>query len=146
MSPPQLYEVDVPAGFVPQVALAFGTDGVAATPVDRTSPLPVFTTLAASQSAPLQGTTGVSGSLGPFAPELARPIYLRLSGTWVGTVTVLRSTDNGATRFALTLGGSAWGVFTANVNETVAEEGVAGATYYLDVQLTSGTIAYRMEQ
>lgn len=94
----------------------------------------------------LAGTMGASGVAGPFAPALSRPINLRLSGTWVGTVALKRSIDGGTTKDALTVGGDVWGVFTANCNEPVWEESEVGATYYLEFARTSGTLVYRVAQ
>ena len=62
-------------------------------------------------------------------------------GTWM-----LRSTDGGTTRLPMTIGGSGWGSFQGNCNEPVAEESVAGATYYLAIAVTSGTLSYRVTQ
>ncbi|HEX7820767.1 MAG TPA: hypothetical protein VF463_09125 [Sphingobium sp.] len=146
MCPPETPEVDAPAGFVPQFAIAFGADGAAARAVDQGSPLPVAASFGVARSTPLAGSSGIAGSFGPFLPDLGRPIHLVLSGTWVGVVTVQRSTDGGVTRLPLTAGGGAWGQYSANANEAVAEESVATATYYLDVQISSGTVAYRLEQ
>lgn len=139
-------EIDAPAGYVPQVALSFGADGAAATAVDLTSPLPVSSTLRPATSGALAGTaTGVLLA-GPFAPELGRAIVLTLQGNWTGLVRLLRSTDAGATRNPLTAAGQPWAQFSANCNEAVAEESVAGATYYLDLAVASGSLTYRLEQ
>jgi hypothetical protein len=138
--------VDAPAAFAPLQAVTFGSLGGAAVPVDAAHPLPVSTRPVAAQSTPLAGSAGASGLIGPFLPELGRPVWLSLSGSWSGTVTVRRSVDGGATTQPLTLGGAAWASFTANANEPVAEEHEAAATYYLDVQIGSGTLAYRVSQ
>jgi hypothetical protein len=96
--------------------------------------------------------TGVSGStaadvvVGPFTPKPGKPIVLTLSGTWTGTVTVKRSVDGGTTKTALTAGGEAWGVYTGNVNEPVWEESESQATFYLDIDRTTGTVEYRISQ
>jgi hypothetical protein len=71
---------------------------------------------------------------------------LQLSGTWTGTVKLLRSSDGGTTKLPLTLAGAAWGQFTANCCEPVWEESETAATLWLDVALTSGTLAYRLAQ
>lgn len=110
------------------------------------TPLPVAQAWRASETLPLSGSTSASGVIGPLSPDLGRPVWLTLSGTWSGTVTVKRSVDGGASKQALTLAGSPWAVFTANVQEPVAEESVSGAAYYLDVALSSGTLMYRMGQ
>ena len=102
--------------------------------------------MAAAGSTPLAGSSSASGSFGPFVPELGRPIRLTTAGTWTGSVQLLRSTDGGTTRLPLTAGGQGWGSYTANANEAVTEESESGATYYLGVTLSSGTISYRMAQ
>lgn len=98
------------------------------------------------QSSPLAGAASASGVLGPFVPGLDSPINLTLSGTWAGTVRLLRSTDAGATKIPVTLAGGTWGEFTSNVNEPVWEEGEAGVTFYLQFERISGTLNYRMAQ
>jgi hypothetical protein len=108
-----------------------------------------FPAMTASGVTPLAGTSSTTEVVGPFVPQLGRPIWLTLdfaTGSFVGTVTVKRSIDGGSTKHGLTLGGAADGVYTAFVNEQVAEETEAGATYYLDIARTSGTLAYRMAQ
>lgn len=138
--------IQAPAGFVPVQALSFGGIGGTATAVDGDNPLPVATRLGAAGTAPLAGTAAASGTVGPFAPQLGRPVWLTLSGSWTGTVQLMRSEDGGATLLPLTLAGAPWGSFTANCNEPVAEETVAGATYHLALTLGSGSVTYRVAQ
>lgn len=138
-----------PGGFAPSVALAFGALGESVTQVDASNPLPVGVRLpeaSPSTSTPRAGTASVSTMVGPFVPQLARAIWLTLSGTWAGTAQLLRSTDGGATKLPLTIAGASWGSFTANGNEPVAEESDAAATYYLSITLTSGSVTYRVAQ
>jgi hypothetical protein len=71
---------------------------------------------------------------------------LTLSGTWTGTVKLLRSVDGGTTRLPVTSAGLPYGAFTANACEPVWEESEAAALLYLDVTLASGTVTYRMGQ
>ena len=98
-------------------------------------------------SAALAGTATVSGALGPFTPELGRPIWVTLSGVWAGTVQLLRSTDGGATKLPITYpDGSARASWTGAVNAPVAEETCAGATYFLQFTRTSGTLTYEVRQ
>jgi len=141
-----LHPVTAPAGAVPELALAFaGSDGNATT-VSAASPLPVLATPQPATSAPLAGTAAASGTVGPFLPQLGRPIWLTLTGTWSGTATLLRSADGGATRLPLTVAGQPWGVFSANGQEPVMEESSAEASYYLFFQLQSGSAGYRVSQ
>ncbi|BBD99733.1 hypothetical protein SAMIE_1032340 [Sphingobium amiense] len=138
--------VTSPAGFVPETAISFGERDTPATPVSAQSPLPVAQWMTAAIAAPLAGSTAASAVSAAFIPDLGRPIWISLSGNWIGTVTVRRSVDGGATRLPLTVAGAPWGVFTANAQEAVGEESVAGARWYVDVALTSGSVDYRMEQ
>ena len=138
--------VNAPAGFVPEYAIAFGTQDGPAVAVDAANPLPTSATIVPALSAPLVGTAATTSTVGPFTPQLGRAIWLTLSGTWTGTAQLLRSTDGGTTKLPLTAGGQSWGSFTANCNEAVAEESVSGATYYLAVTLASGSLGYRVAQ
>ena len=137
--------IDIPASFVPAVAISTGQPGSEARFVDAANPLPVRP-VRGTAPAPLAGSASASAQVGPFLPELDRPIRLGLSGSWTGRVRLLRSIDGGATREPLTLAGASWASFTANANEVVAEESVAGASYYLDLAISAGTIAYRVAQ
>lgn len=137
--------IQSPASYVPSRATAFADVDGTALVVSSASPLPV--TLAATQgAAALAGSTAASGVLGPYQPVLDRAVVLALSGTWAGTVRVLRSTDSGSTKLPLTVGGAAWAQFTAACCEPVWEESDGAARLYLDVVLTSGTLVYRMAQ
>ena len=138
--------IDVPAPFVPAVGLSFGQPGADAVFVDAANPMPVRLARGPAAAIPLAGSASTSGRVGPFVPELDRPIHFTLSGSWSGRVRVLRSVDGGTTLDALTLAGEPWGVFTANANEPIAEESVAGASYYLELSLLGGTVIYRVTQ
>lgn len=139
--------VDAPAGFVPVGAIGFDAIGDPAVPVSASNPLPVRAATAAAGSAPLSGTASASTVAGPFLPELGRAIVLTLSGSWSGSVQLLRSVDGDATQLPLTASdGSPKARWTGNLNAAVAEESVAGASYWLAVTITSGTVSFRMEQ
>lgn len=139
-------DVEIPAGFVPQYAMAFGAVDGPAMAVHAGNPLPVRAVRQPALTPALAGSLTASGVAGPFLPELDRPIWVTLSGDWTGTVELLRSTDGGATIFPLTAGGARWARFTANANEAVADESEAGATYYLSATLLGGTLTYRVAQ
>jgi hypothetical protein len=139
-------DVEIPAGFVPQYAVAFGAVDAPAVAVNAGNPLPVRAVSQPSTATVLAGSIAASGTVGPFVPELDRPIRLTLSGSWSGTVEVRRSIDAGAVKLPLTIAGDLWGRFTANANEAVAVENEAAATYYLVVTLTAGTLTYRVAQ
>jgi hypothetical protein len=138
--------VMAPASFVPEHALAFADPAGNAVAVGADNPLPIRAAIRPSGIAPLSGSTASSGSFGPYAPALGRQMVVSLSGSWSGTVQLLRSIDGGATRLPLTAGGQSWATFTGNCNEPFGEEGEAGATYWLSVSLTSGTLTYRVAQ
>ena len=138
--------VGSPGGFVPAYGIAFGAAGSPAVPVEPVNPLPVAQTVVAAASIALAGSTSATGAAGPFTPVLGRMIWLTLTGNWTGTVTVQRSIDGGITRLPMTVAGQPWASFTANANEAIGEESVAGASWYLQITLTAGTLAYRVQQ
>lgn len=139
-------EVEVPAGFVPQYAMAFGAVDAPAVAVHQDNPLPVQAVRKPATSSPLTGTTTTSGLIGPFVPELERPIWITLGGEWSGSVELLRAANGGEAPLPLTAGGARWGRFTANANEAVADESEAGAHYYLSATLLGGALTYRVAQ
>lgn len=138
--------IALPAGYVTGQAIAYTTAADHAVLVSATAPLPVAQTRVAAAVTPIAGSTSVTATVGPFAPELSRPIWLTLAGVWTGSAQLLRSTDGGTTKLPLTAAGVAYGAFTGNVNEAVAEESCAGATWYLAVTLSAGTLTYRVAQ
>lgn len=140
-------EVRIPSAYVVPNAVAFGLAGDEASLVTAATPLPVTLSHAADAApAALTGSTAASIVAGPFEPQPNRPIWARLTGSWTGSVTVQRSTDGGATKLPLTIGGQSWASFTANAQEVVAEESEAGASYYLAITLSAGTLGYRVSQ
>ena len=134
-----------PAGYVPQMAVAFANASGEAEIVSAGNPIPVQEQ-PFSPAPALVGTLSASGIVGPFQPRPGRAVVLTLSGTWAGSVRLVRSTDGGATKFPVTAGGLSWGLFTGNICEPVWEESEAAALLYLDASLTSGTLSYRMGQ
>ena len=110
----------------------------------------------AATSVALTATIGdtVAHLLGPLTPQLNRQIWVTLNATVQasGTAQLLRSTDGGTTRLAITRQGVAIGTFTFNsmtgaiVNEPVQTETDASATYYLAITLTAGAVSVRMAQ
>jgi hypothetical protein len=139
--------ITAPAGYYPPFALVFADGAGDGVLVDIENPLPVTVVeLELEGAAPLTGSTSASGVLGPFTPAGSTPIWLSLSGTWTGTVALRRSIDGGATKLPLTAGGQPWATFSANACEPVAQDNESGATYYLAITLTSGTLTYRLAQ
>lgn len=133
-----------PASYIPVQAVAFALPDGNSSLVSAGQPLPVTTVAPAAM--PLAGTATATGQLGPFLPAAGRPVVLSLSGSWVGTVRVLRSADEGGTRLPLTIAGEPWGEFSANACEVVWEEYEEGARLYLDITLASGSLTYRVSQ
>lgn len=139
--------IHAPASYYPPFAVVFADGEGKGVPVDAANPLPVTVAPPAPEtSTPLAGSISDSGVAGPFEPVPGRAIWLSLSGTWTGTVSLQRSIDGGATRLPLTAGGLPWAAFTGNACEPVAEDSESGAAYYLDVTLASGTLTYRLAQ
>lgn len=137
--------VYAPAGFAPVAAIGFTQADATLSPVSSLTPLPVVARLEPGAPA-LSGTTSSTTTAGPFAPLPGRPVILSLSGSWTGTVRVMRSADSGATLLPLTAGGLPWGSFTANCCEAVWEESAKGAELYLNISVASGSLTYRLEQ
>lgn len=142
---PNPIPVAAPATYAPLSAIGFADANSALALVSADRPLPVSTATIPAPS-PLAATTSVSATAGPFAPSSDRPVILALSGTWSGTITVLRSSDGGVTRHPLTAGGHPWGIFTTNCCEPVWQESASDAALYLDIALTSGSLTYRLAQ
>ena len=136
--------IQTPAGYVPTFAVAFADANGNAQWIGASNPLPITPKLATTT--PVSGSVTSSGVAGPFAPVPGRAVLLALSGYWTGVVTVLRSTDGGATKLPLTLGGAPWAVFSVNCCEAVWDESEAGAQLYLSMTVTSGTLTYRIAQ
>ena len=138
-------QISHPASFVTSTAVGFADREGNLSVVSSSAPMPVVQARP-SAPAPMAGETRTSLLAGPFVPLPGAPIHLQLTGTWTGSVMVMRSIDNGSSRQPLTAGGRPWGQFSANVNEVVWEEGEAGATFYLDIKITSGSLNYRVSQ
>jgi len=139
------YPISPPSNYVAPTAVGFADSTGDLALVSRSQPLPVTGDRGVAP-APLEGATSQSIVAGPFAPLADAPIHIQLAGEWEGRVELLRSADQGATRIPLTAGGLPWARFTGNVNEPVWQEGERGATFYLDIALTSGTLSYRISQ
>ena len=140
------HPISIPAGYAPAFALGYSDSEGALSLVRQASPLPVELRFGPATASALEGTANASTAVGPFAPSAGRPVMLCLSGEWSGSVTVTRSTDGGTTRHPLTVAGNAWARFTGNVCEPVWSESEAGAELYLEIELDSGTLDYRVSQ
>ena len=136
--------IQTPSAYSVSRAVAFADVDGTALLVSSTVPLPV--TMGQAVTSPLAGSTAATGIVGPFIPVLGRPVILSLQGSWTGTVKVVRSTDGGATKLSLTVGGSLWAQFPGNCCEAVWDESDAAARLYLDIALMSGSVSYRLAQ
>ena len=136
--------ISFPSGYAPGYALGYADPDRNVVLVDEQDRLPVA--LAAPSPAPLEGQAAVSGESGPFAAVPGRVVLVELNGTWDGSVRLLRSVDGGATRSPLRVAGEPWAVFTANGCEQAWLETEAGASFYLEIALDSGSVTYRVSQ
>jgi hypothetical protein len=136
--------IQAPSGYAATRALAFADTDGSALLASSATPLPV--TLGTAPTSALTGTATVSAQVGPYQPAIGRESVLTLSGSWTGTVRVLRSTDGGTTKLPLTVAGSPWAQFTGNCCEPVWDEIEAAARLYLDIALTAGSLNYRIAQ
>lgn len=143
MSQPKI--ITSPATYVTPFAVGFSDPSGALALVRADAPLPVVAALPVAPAA-VAGEADTSRIVGPFEPSVGVPIHLQLGGEWSGTVTLQRSTDGGVTRFPLTVAGQPWAQFTGNANEVVWQEGEAGASFWLDIVLGTGAVAYRISQ
>jgi len=146
MPPSEPRPIEAFATAVPETAIAYRVGDDLAQLVDAAHPLPTTAAVGAAISVPLAGTAAANTTVGPFVPQLGRPIWVTLSGTWTGSAQLLRSTNGGTTKLPLTVAGSVWGSFSASANEPVVEESDASATYYLAITIASGTLTYRVAQ
>lgn len=142
---PSPIPVAAPASYAPLSAIGYAEADSTLSAVSLDKPLPVSPVTVPGPAA-LTGTATGASQVGPFAPIAGRAVILALSGTWSGTVRILRSADGGTTRLPVTAAGLPWGVFTGNCCEPVWEDSVPGALLYLDIALTSGSVAYRVAQ
>ena len=106
--------------------------------------------------APLTATINDTAAhiLGPYAPQLARDIWLTLNATVAatGVAQLLRSNDGGVTKIGVTSQGAVKASYQFNaaagviVNEAIHTESDATATFYLSIQLSAGTVTVRLAQ
>ena len=150
---PDKTPITSPGKYVTPTAVGFANSHGELALVTNDAPLPVIITnrgggdsTIITPPTPLAGQATQSVVVGPFTPNPNLPIHLQLSGQWKGTVALERSTDGGKTRQGLTIGGARWASFSGNVNEPVWQEVEAGASFWLNIQLESGEITYRVSQ
>lgn len=136
--------ISIPAGFAPAYAVGYSDTSGQLALVSDTAPLPVSTT--SSAPAPLAGQASGAQLVGPFQATEGRVVVVSLDGTWDGAVHLLRSADGGATKLPLRVGGQPWGEYSIPGCEQAWTETESGASFYLDIQLASGTVIYRVSQ
>lgn len=141
---PNSAPISVPAGYAPAFALGFSDSSANLSLVSEGTRLPVA--VSAPAPAALAGEATVSQVVGPFGATADRAVLVMLGGEWEGTVRLLRSIDGGATRLPLRVAGAVWAEFTAPGFEQAWFETEDGASFYLDIALASGTVAYRVSQ
>jgi hypothetical protein len=113
-----------------------------------------------ASSKPLNGAvSGVTPPNAPvvspsFRPDLNRAVWLRVIATTEasGTITILRSTDGGATKYPTTSNGAITNKFTFSnvtgvaINEIVGAETIWDALWYVQIELTEGSVTYQLDQ
>ena len=139
-------QISTPAGFAPAFAVGFAGPAGDLSQVSRSSPLPGGIAAPVSNAASVEGEAIASLLAGPFRPDGQAPVVVTLDGDWSGEARLQRSTDDGVTLHDLRVAGLDWGVFTANGSEQVWSESEAGATFWLDISIASGTCSYRVSQ
>ena len=137
-----------PTGYAIPRAIAYADTDGSMLQVSTAAPLPVAVTAGGGSTAttPLAGTASTTSVVGPYQPAIGRAVMLLLTGTWTGSVKVLRSIDGGTTKQPLTINGNVWGQFTVNCCEAVWDESESAARFYLDIALASGSVTYRVAQ
>lgn len=117
------------------------------TSVSSDTPIPMIFRTAPSGLTPVSGSSSGTGNSPALSTKADYNLYLTLSGTWSGTVTLMRSIDNGATWNPVTGHGSpSLGQFTQNCDEAITMVKTAGVRYRLQFNITSGTVVYRLAQ
>lgn len=92
----------------------------------------------------LVGESSVSEVIGPFDPPQKEYLWLELTGSFTGSVELLRSTDDGATLQPLTEKGEQVARFTGPCCEIVHYETSGRARLFLRTTLTAGQVSYRL--
>ena len=137
-----------PTGYAIPRAVAYADVDGSMLQVSSAAPLPVAVLSGGGTTAttPLVGTATTTSVVGPYQPAIGRAVMLLLTGTWSGTVKLVRSVDGGTTKQPLTINGSTWGQFTTNCCEAVWDESENAARFFLDITLASGSVTYRVAQ
>jgi hypothetical protein len=120
------------------------------------SGFPMVRKMDPATSAQINGTvTSGSGQtlFGPFVPEVGRVVYMKAKGAAApGSVQLLRSADGGVTKLPITVVGNQLYLYNAsNTTGTIVNEDVdcpesGSLTYYLLINLSSGSVTYSLYQ
>lgn len=135
--------IQAPAGYAPASAVGYASSAENLVLVSESSPLPVASSAAAP--APLVGEATVSTMVGPFMAVAGRIVSVTLDGVWQGRVALWRSID-GTTLTPLRVAGEIWAEYEQNGCEQAWLEGEEGASFFLQIELTSGVVEYRVSQ
>lgn len=136
--------IAAPAGYAPSYAVGFADPARNLVLVSEDARLPIAA--AAPAPAALADQASASMRAGPYLAVPGRIVTVTLEGVFEGTVTLLRSTDGGATLSPLRVAGEPWAQFTRSGCEQAWLETEDGASFYLDIQLASGVVSYRVSQ
>jgi len=136
--------IESPAGYASACAIGYADPAENLVLVSQADRLPVAS--AAPAPAPLVGQSAAAAIAGPFLAVAGRVVSVTLGGTWQGSVRLLRSTDGGSTKLALRVAGEPWAEYSEPGCEQAWLECEDGASFYLDLQPTSGAIDYRVSQ
>ena len=135
--------IHTPAGYASANAIGYAGSAENLVLVSEASPLPVASTPAAPPA--LVGYSASPGVVGPFEAVAGRIVSVTLRGVWQGKVCLRRSTD-GTTLVPLRVAGEAWGEYDRPGCEQAWLETEDGVSYFLELQLVSGVVDYRVSQ
>ena len=136
--------IQTPAGYASGYAVGYADPADNLILVSEAERLPVAPVAPAPAAFVGQASTALVA--GPFEAVAGRVVTVTLGGTWEGTIRLLRSTDGGSTLVALRVAGEPWAEYSQPGCEQAWLETEDGASFYLDVQLVSGTADYRVSQ
>jgi len=130
--------------------ILFSVRSLTLSKVSKSLPVPpkvlsIVLTTPASMVTPITGSSSGSSVSPVLIATGGYDLYLTLSGTWTGTVTVQVSHDGGVTWSTLsdTYGGNN-SVYTQNCDEAVTNVLEDGTRFRVVATLTSGTVSYRL--
>ena len=115
--------------------------------LDSDTPIPMIVHTEPLVNPPVSGTVSVSGASNSLVTTPSYNLYLTLTGTWVGTVRLQKSIDNGVNWHLVTShSGTSVYEFTQNCDEALFTVTDPKARYRLQFVMTSGSVTYRLAQ